>query len=191
VDPVSRIMSCAQTEQAVLNETKTVTRRLGWWCDRNGKRLLVPGDELTLVRKAMGRKPGEPLVRLAQVRVVDVRRERLDAITQQDVFREGVEHEVADWTDRHREILDFAWAPAFVGWYCETFKCAPSVEVTRIEWEYLHPVGHDFDVELRQGWVVKCGQCRTPIVDCDPAREWEDGSFRHEHHTPDHLRGER
>lgn len=189
---MSRIMSCAQTEQAVLDKTKTVARRLGWWCDRNGKRLIVPGDELTLVRKAMGRKPGEPLVRLAQVRVVDVRRERLDAITAVEVYREGVADEVCDWHEAtFPDDIDASLADAFVDWYCHVFKCGGDVKVTRVEWEYLHPVGHDFDIELRQNWVVKCGQCRTPIVDCDPVREWSDGSFRHEHHTPDHLRGER
>jgi hypothetical protein len=183
-------MSCAQTEQAVLDESKTVTRRLGWWCDRNGKRLLVPGDELTLVRKAMGRKPGEPLVRLAQVRVVDVRRERLDAITNAEVRAEGCADHCEAWGNDNGHPHAALWFK-FVWWYCDTFGCSSDAEVTRIEWEYLHPVGHDFDIELRQGWVVKCGQCRTPIVDCDPVREWSDGSFRHEHHTPDHLRGER
>jgi hypothetical protein len=58
-------MSVALTEGAVRNHTKTVTRRLGW-------KFLKPGDRLTLCRKVMGRKKGEPLVRIAEVEVVKV-----------------------------------------------------------------------------------------------------------------------
>lgn len=59
---MSRLMSVSLTEQAVLERRKTVTRRLGW-------RFLKPGDRLTLCRKVMGRKPGEPLVRICDVEV--------------------------------------------------------------------------------------------------------------------------
>ena len=50
-----RLMSVSLTEQAVVERRKTVTRRLGWWEDRNGRRLLKPGDRLTLCRKVRGR----------------------------------------------------------------------------------------------------------------------------------------
>ena len=43
-----KLLSCAETEEAVLDRTKTETRRLGWWEDKNGRRLLLPGDRLTL-----------------------------------------------------------------------------------------------------------------------------------------------
>jgi len=56
---------------------------------KRGK-FLKPGDHLTLCRKVMGRKPGDPLERLAEIEVVDVRRERLDALSVQDIRREGV-----------------------------------------------------------------------------------------------------
>lgn len=65
-----RLMSVAYTEDAVRERRKTVTRRKGWL-------MLKPGDRLTLVRKSMGRKKGEPLVRVAEVEVVSVRREPL------------------------------------------------------------------------------------------------------------------
>jgi hypothetical protein len=68
---VSRLMSVAFTEDAVRERRKTVTRRAGW-------KFLKPGDTLTLCRKVMGRKKGEQLVRIAEVEVIDVRRERLD-----------------------------------------------------------------------------------------------------------------
>ena len=35
---MSRLMSVAFTEQAVRDRTKTVTRRKGWWEDKNGRR---------------------------------------------------------------------------------------------------------------------------------------------------------
>lgn len=71
---MARLMSVAMTTQAVIERRKTVTRRKGWT-------FLKPGYRLTLCRKVMGRKPGEPLVRLAEVEVVSVRRERLRALT--------------------------------------------------------------------------------------------------------------
>lgn len=124
---MSRLMSVALTEQAVLDRRKTVTRRLGW-------KFLKPGDTLTLCRKVMGRKPGEPLVRIAEVRVVDVRREPLDAITWSDVAREGFPtiYETGD------AFYDGdPWTPArFVEFFCEHMKCEPDTEVTRIEWEW-------------------------------------------------------
>lgn len=81
-----RLMSVKLTEDAVRERRKTVTRRLGW-------RNLKPGYRLTLCRKVMGRKGRdgvvEPLVRIADVEVVAVGRERLDQITAEDVLREG------------------------------------------------------------------------------------------------------
>jgi hypothetical protein len=120
---MSRLMSVAFTEAAVVARTKTVTRRKGWWKDRNGKHLVRPGDHLTLCRKVMGRKPGEPLVRLAEVEVVDVRREQLSAITQEDVALEGFpEMDRVDFVNRF-----------FVG----AQGIYPHEHVTRIEWRYL------------------------------------------------------
>lgn len=111
---MSRLMSVSLTEQAVVERRKTVTRRLGW-------KFLKPGDTLTLCRKVMGRKPGEPLVRLAEVEVVDVRRECLHEITAADVVREGFR-----LTQR-----------GFVEFFCEHMGCTPDTEVTRIEWRYV------------------------------------------------------
>lgn len=119
-----RLMSVSLTEQAVVERRKTVTRRLGWWTDKNGRRLLKPGDRLTLCRKVMGRKPGELLVRLCEVEVVDVRRELLWNMTDEDVPREGFDP--AGWC-----------AASFVDFFCEEMRCDPMDEVTRIEWRYL------------------------------------------------------
>jgi hypothetical protein len=108
-------MSVALTEDAVVNRSKTVTRRLGW-------KMLKPGDRLTLCRKVMGRRKGEPLVRLAEVEVVAASAEPLSWITDAEVRREGFE--------------DFTRAE-FVAFFCEHMKVAPDDEVQRIEWRYL------------------------------------------------------
>lgn len=119
---MARFLSVALTEPQVRDRSKTVTRRLGWWKDKNGRRLLHVGDRLTLCRKVQGRKPGEPLVRLAEVEVVSVRRERLDAIGPGGPAREGF----PDMTGGQ-----------FVAFFCEHMRCTPETVVTRIEWRYL------------------------------------------------------
>lgn len=112
-----RLMSVALTEQAVHERRKTVTRRLGW-------RHACPGMPLTLCRKIMGRKAGEPLVRLAEVVVVSARREQLSAILDQpdDVAREGF----PGWC-----------AGDFVSMFCRELGATLDTYVTRIEWRYL------------------------------------------------------
>lgn len=126
---MSRLMSVAFTEQAVVERRKTVTRRKGWWLDKNGKRLLEPGDRLTLCRKVMGRKPGEPLVRLAEVRVTSVEREHLSNLTYFPAY--GVtemEREGFPGMDPARFIHDYFVDPQGID---------PDDLVTRIEWRYL------------------------------------------------------
>jgi hypothetical protein len=112
-----RLMAVSLTEPQVRAQTKTVTRRTGW-------RMLRAGDQLTLCRKVMGRRAGEPLERIAAVQVISVRREPLDAITAADVAAEGFPQ----------------WTPAeFVAFFCRTHRgCEPGTEVARIEWRYLN-----------------------------------------------------
>lgn len=108
-------MSVSLTEQAVIERRKTVTRRLGW-------RFLKAGDRLTLCRKVMGRKPDEPLVRLAEVEVVSVDFRPLYDIDDADVAREGFPDRNGMW---------------FVQFFMDHMKCHPGTRVTRIEWRYL------------------------------------------------------
>jgi hypothetical protein len=122
---MSRLMSVSYTETAVRERRKTVTRRLGW-------RFLKVGDHLTLCRKVMGRKAGEPLERIAEVEVVSVRRERLDDIGPGDIIREGFATAAGYDADRSRFIDLF-----------EDFGAGPAAEVTRIEWRYLPAEGTD------------------------------------------------
>ena len=132
---MSRLMSVAYTEQAVVDRTKTVTRRKGWWVDKNGRRLVKPGDRLTLCRKVMGRKPGEPLVRIAEVEVVSVRREPLCAVAGPyatdkngatiwpEVIAEGFP-DMSPWDFMDR-------------FFIEAQGIQVMDDVTRIEWRYL------------------------------------------------------
>ncbi|WP_236567477.1 hypothetical protein [Nocardia sp. CY41] len=111
-----RLMSVSLTEDAVRDRRKTVTRRMGW-------QYLTPGTRLTLCRKVMGRRKDEPLVRIVDVEVVDVRRERLDLITPQEVAAEGF----PDMTPAQ-----------FVAFFCGSHAgCTPGSTITRIQWRYL------------------------------------------------------
>lgn len=109
-----RLMSVALTEPQVRARTKYRTRRLGW-------RFLRPGDRLTLCRKVMGRK-GEPLVRICDVEVTDVRRCQLAVHWDDDPAAEGF----PDWT--YDEFVEF---------FCQHMKATPETVVTVIDWRYL------------------------------------------------------
>lgn len=110
-----RLMAVSLTEAQVRDRTKTVTRRAGW-------RMLRVGDQLTLCKKVMGRRRGEPLDRIAGVEVTSIRRERLDAITPADVTAEGFPGMTPD---------------KFIAFFCSTHRgCTPQTEITRIQWRY-------------------------------------------------------
>lgn len=126
---MSRLMSVAMTTKAVIERRKTVTRRKGWWFDKNGRRLLRVGDTLTLCRKVQGRKPGEPIERLAEVEVVSIERHRLDDIL----------HPL-DWgfAETEREGFPGMEPGEFVRrFFVEAQGMSPFDVVTRIEWRYL------------------------------------------------------
>ena len=110
-----RNMSFAMTKPQIKAHTKDVTRRDRW---RHAK----PGMLLRPVDRVMGFKQGErpqPLIPGWVVRVLTVRREPLEDITQTDVMREGFPE----------------MTPAeFVAMYRKHSK---AVEVTRIEFEYV------------------------------------------------------
>jgi len=114
-------MSVAFTEAAVVARTKTVTRRKGWL-------MLKPGDRLTLCRKVMGRKKGEPLVRLAEVEVVSVRREPLSTLKNVQYGRDEM---VLEGFPR-MPVDDF-----ILTYFTEAQGIDVWDEVTRIQWRYL------------------------------------------------------
>jgi len=68
------------------------------------------GQTLMAVEKSMGLKSGEKIVRLGLIKVVSVRSEPLNAITQEDVVREGFPNlsprEFIDFLVNHYGIKD-------------------------------------------------------------------------------------
>lgn len=131
---MSRLMSVSMTTDAVIERRKTVTRRKGWWLDKHGRRIIKPGDTLTLCRKVQGRRPGEPLDMLAEVGVVSVRREPLCAVAGR-----------YDISERWRTIWPEVVAEGFPDMHPSEFirrfftpqGIRPMDDVTRIEWRYL------------------------------------------------------
>lgn len=115
-------ISCSLTEPQVRARTKDVTRRLG------GKKLKV-GQRLQFCRKCMGRKPGEPLVKIAVVEVVSVRRERLSCMTASLNY---------GFAECRREGFPEMTPRQFVAFFCASHKgCKPSTIITRIEFKYV------------------------------------------------------
>jgi hypothetical protein len=107
-------ISFAMTIGQLLDGSKDVTRRLRWIH-------LKPGDQMCAVKKSMGMKAGEKIERLGICTVVSVRRERLDSITIDDVWREGYP----------------GMSPAaFVAKFTSAMKCHRDDAVTRIEFTF-------------------------------------------------------
>ena len=108
-------MSFMLTTEQVRNKTKTVTRRLGWWN-------LQPGEMVNACVKCMGLKKGEKIEKICQIRIISTRAEPLDAITQDEVIREGF----PEWDRRQ-----------FVTMFLDHNNCAFGEIVNRIEFEYI------------------------------------------------------
>lgn len=127
-------MSVAMTADAVIERRKTVTRRKGWWKDKNGRRILEVGDTLTLCRKVQGRKPGEPIERLAEVQIVSIIREPLILL---------LGGSAPHWTPYGSGEMTLEGFPGRdPHWFvAELFTAAQGIAatdpVTRIEWRYL------------------------------------------------------
>lgn len=114
-----RRMSCSLTAQAVLDHTKTVTRRhADTWV------ALKPGDGLVLIEKGMGLRKGERQVVLAEVVIVSNELVRLLAMTDEECVLEG--------------FPEMSW-PQFVQFWCDSHHIdmgGMDYMVRRIEWRY-------------------------------------------------------
>lgn len=113
-----RRMSFAITEKQILNQTKTVTRRMGW-------KFLKPGDLIQPVYKSMGLKKGEKQKLLGDpIRILSIRTERLIFIKANDVELEGFPE--LSTTD-------------FIDLFTKANSCGIWSKVQRIRFEYTSP----------------------------------------------------
>jgi hypothetical protein len=114
-------ISFAMTIAQVRDETKSVTRRLGW-------QQLKPGDLLLPVEKCMGLKKGEKITPIRNpIRVTNVRVEPLQRML--DDLRDG---ECECILEGFPDL-----SPAqFVHMFCRAYRCTPSTTITRIQFSY-------------------------------------------------------
>lgn len=109
------------TQRQIGDQSKTVTRRLGW-------RTLKPGTLLQPVVKGQGLKKGETVQRIGgPIRIVSVTRERLDEM-------EG------GWSGDHEAALEgfpSLNSRQFIDMFCEHNTCEPNTVITRIAFEYV------------------------------------------------------
>jgi len=108
-------MSFMLTTDQIKNRTKTVTRRLGW-------KKLKPGTIINACEKCQGLKKGEKIKKICKIRVVDVRREMLMHMKDEDCQKEGFPEM------RRLEFIDM---------FSMKMRCTASAIVTRIEFEYI------------------------------------------------------
>lgn len=121
-----RNISFSLTTPQFRARTKTVTRRMGW-------QHIKAGDVLMGVEKGMGLKPGEQIVRLGAIRIIDVRGEPLRRMT--DNIDYGFDECVKEGFGEHPTLC---WPSAFVQFFCGTHKgCTPETVITRIAFEYV------------------------------------------------------
>jgi hypothetical protein len=121
-----RNISFMLTTPQFLDGSKDVTRRNGW-------AFLKAGDVLCGVEKSQGLGKGGKIKRLGMIRVKDVRREPLRAITDNlhygftETVREGFPHP-------HPKF----YPSEFVEFFCKSHKgVTPDSTITRIEFEHI------------------------------------------------------
>lgn len=120
-----RNISFALTTDQIRNRTKTVTRRMGW-------SQLRPDTLLQPVVKGQGLKKGEKVEKIGgPIRVVSVNQVTLGDISPQDVYREGF----PNMTTRE-----------FVQFFKKANGCLKDDIVTRIQFEYVEPLGEATDL---------------------------------------------
>lgn len=117
-----RNISFSLTTPQFLAQTKDVTRRADWLVTKVGDRLMG-------CQKCMGRKPGEPLVRLGPIEIADKRRELLMRMTQEPAYGES---------ECRREGFPNMKPREFVEFFCDSHQgITPASTITRLEYRYL------------------------------------------------------
>ena len=117
-----RNMSFAMTTPQIRNESKTVTRRFGWY-------FLKKGDQLKPVEKCQGLRRGEKVKYILPtgrcIEVVSAKKEPLSLIDQADCVKEGF----PDLTPKEfiQMLID----------HNKPKKLSPFIDCNRIEFKYV------------------------------------------------------
>ena len=132
-----RNMSFFMTTEQVRNQTKTVTRRFGWWFAK-------VGDVYQPVVKSQGLKKGEKIEKInGPIEVVSTEEMPLNYVTKPDLIREGFP-KMERWE--------------FIGMLMKVRKCTISEPVNRIEFKYLPPAKNMICTTV--GCIEDCIGCR-------------------------------
>ena len=127
-----RNLSFALTTRQMRERTKTVTRRKGtWW-----SKVLKPGDLVCAVEKSQGIPKGG-LVRLGVIRVVSVRTEPLNRVSDPGPLVD--EYGPYGFQETAREGFPGWGGGAFVKMFLEHMGGDYRQVVTRIEFEHVEP----------------------------------------------------
>jgi hypothetical protein len=136
-------MSFMLTKDQMRRRRKDVTRRTKW------ARIKV-GKIFQAVEKCQGLKKGEKQVKISLIRIKAFTFERVDAITQEEVLREGFEK----------------MTPAdFINFFCQHNKCGPAEKIARVEFEF--PC-----IECESWRVMQDSPLRGVCNDCGAAWDW-------------------
>ena len=117
-----RNISFSLTTPQVIDQTKDITRRLGW-------KFLKVGDQLMACEKCQGIKKGG-LVRLGSITIKSIRYEPLSAMNSTTYGDE----------EARREGFPHLSGRAFVKNFCHAMNCHPDTEITRVEFTYDNPI---------------------------------------------------
>lgn len=110
-------MAFSITTRQMYDETKDVTRRLGWW-------KLKAGDIVIAVEKGMGLKKGEKVKKIYPIEIISAYPEPLNYISAAEVVREGFPE---------LSIRDF------ITMFMKSHKgCKPDTMVNRIEFRRVY-----------------------------------------------------
>lgn len=121
-------MSFFKTTDQIRAGTKTVTRRLGW-------RFLKRGDLLMAVVKCQGLRKGEKVQKIRPIKIIDINREPLWKIENEDVLKEGFLFHIDPNADRNQGTC---FRNSFIDMFCELNKCNSGTIITRIEFKYIN-----------------------------------------------------
>ncbi len=154
-----RSMSFMLTTQQILNQTKTITRRLGW-------KSLEVGDWVQAVEKGQGLKKGERMKRLALIEIVSIRKERLAQIGYPVVYPDP-KSELA------REGFPDMTPDQFIAMFLESMGGEPDQFVRRIEFRYVDMVKENPIYVLMTNPPRKDSRPRLATFDKAKADEWK------------------